>query len=171
MILVVSHKGESALEHHLDCCGAGRGRPRLLRSFLVASLDQEAIHDPILRPYRFAHPRHCVRIQDFGRPSKRHRTPLWPTPNVARLNRHSRVFQDALDLPRIGVRREGVSVFKWNYPNCSWNRRSILSKRNEGDVPGVVKVGSHSEKYAVDVHRNLLIVHLVDRKKPIPFAP
>ena len=116
MILVVSHMGESALEHHLDCCGAGRGRPRLLRSFLVASLDQEAIHDPILRPYRFAHPRHCVRIQDFGRPSKRHRTPLWPTPNVARLNRHGGVLQNALDLPRIGVGREGVAIFKRNHP-------------------------------------------------------
>ncbi len=97
MILVVSHKGGSALEHHLDCCGAGRDRPRLLRSFLVTSLDQEAIHDPVLHPHRFAHPGHRGRLQDFGRSSKRHRTPLWSAPNVARLNRHGGVLQNPLD--------------------------------------------------------------------------
>lgn len=155
--MVPRHPGGSRVEDDLDGGSSDSCRPVLLCRLFVAPFDEESIHDSVLPSDDVTNGLHSIGPKDFRCAAESGGPTLWPSADIARLNRDGRVLQNALDLPRIRVRRERETALEWNHPHRGRFRRSILSERHKRDVAGVFQFLDHDEKYAVPTHRSRLI--------------
>jgi len=136
-------------ENNLYRCSSRCRGTAFLRFFFVASFNQKPVHDPVLSPNYFSDVGYAVCVKHLSCSAEDCGPAHWFPPDIAGLNRHVGVFQNALYLPRIRIGRERVAIFVRHDPHCRRDGGPILSIGNECDVLRGVKICRHDGKYAV----------------------